>query len=338
MKKIIKKISLVLSICLVITSIVACNKKEDNKQEQANGETKKITLVLDWTPNTNHTGFYVAKEKGFLKDKGIELEIVQPPEDGAEALVASGKAQFGISVQDMIAPAFAKDEPLPVSAVAAIIQHNTSGIISMKDKNIVSPKDLENKKYATWDMPVEQSIIKTVMEKDGGDFNKLKLIPSTVTDVMTAIQTDVDAVWIFYAWDGVATKVKGLDTNFFSFKDIDEVFDYYTPMIIGNNKFMEENEQLTKDFLDAVKQGYEYAIENPEDAAEILLKDNPELDKDIVVESQKWLKDNYKAEVERWGYIDQTRWDNFYKWLYENKLIEKEIPEGFGFTNDYLPE
>ena len=146
------------------------------------------------------------------------------------------------------------------------------------------------------------------------------------------------AIWVYYAWDGIATKVKGLETDFFAFKDINPVLDYYSPILIGNNEYIEKNKEKTEAFLKAIAKGYEYAIDNPEEAANILINANPELDKELVQESQKWLADQYKAEVSQWGYIDQDRWDNFYSWLWEEGLIEKEIPSGFGFTNDYLPD
>ena len=133
----------------------ACGSKKSMEQT-----VKKLTLVLDWTPNTNHTGFYVAMEKGYYKDAGIELEIVQPPEDGAEVLVASGKANFGVSFQDTMAGALSGDNALPIKAVAAITQHNTSGIMSRKNDGITSPKGLEGKNYATWDMPIEKAMLK----------------------------------------------------------------------------------------------------------------------------------------------------------------------------------
>ena len=82
------------------------------------------TVVLDWTPNTNHTGIYVALANGYFEEAGLNVQVVQPPEDGAVALVASGKAQFGVSFQDSLAPAFAGDSPMPVTAVAALIQHS----------------------------------------------------------------------------------------------------------------------------------------------------------------------------------------------------------------------
>ena len=106
-------------------------------------ELEPITFVLDWTPNTNHTGVYVAMDQGYFEEAGFDVQVVQPPEDGAEVLVALGNAQFGVSFQDYIAPALVGENPLPITAVAAIIQHNTSGIISRKGEGMDTPKGLE---------------------------------------------------------------------------------------------------------------------------------------------------------------------------------------------------
>lgn len=304
---------------------------------RSNAELKDITFVLDWTPNTNHTGLYVAQNLGYFEEAGLNVTIVQPPEDGATAMVASGQAQFGIDFQDYLAPVFTSEDEMPVEAVAAIIQHNTSGIISLKEDGITSPAGMEGKNYATWGLEIEQAMLDNVVTADGGDFSKVNLIPEYVTDVPSALQQDIDAVWVYYAWDGISTKVAGLDTNMFYFKDITPEFDYYSPVIIANTDFLESDGDTAKTFLDAVRKGYEYAIENPEAAAEILCEEVPELDEEMVKESQIWLADQYKAEVDQWGYIDQERWDAFYTWLYENGLSE-EIPAGFGFTNDYLSE
>lgn len=302
-------------------------------------KTEKITFVLDWTPNTNHTGLYAAQSLGYFEEQGLEVEIVQPPEDGADALVASGKAQFGVSFQDTMAPGVAGDNALPTTAVAALLQHNTSGIVSRKGEGMDTPKGMEGKKYATWDSPVEVAMIQNVVEEDGGDFSKVEMIPSTVTDEVSALQSEsVDAIWIFYGWAGVKMELEGLETDYFAFKDINPVFDYYTPVVIANNTFLEEEPETAKKFLTALKEGYEYAIENPEKAAEILCEASPELDKELVTASQKYLADQYKAEVEQWGYIAPERWNAFYQWLNENGLVENEISQNAGFTNDYLPE
>lgn len=332
---------LVAILMMSIFMLTSCNSNKpqnDAGTQQENQNNKKITIVLDWTPNTNHTGLYVAQEKGFFAEQGLEVEIVQPPEGGAETLVGGGKAEFGISFQDTLAPNNASENPIPVTAVASIIQHNTSGIVSLKEDGIDSPAKLAGHTYATWDMPIEQAIIKKIVEDDGGKFEDINLVPNTVTDVITALQTDIDSVWIFYAWDGIATKVKGLETNYLNFADYGKELDYYSPVLIVNNDFAKKNPETVKKALEAIKKGYEFAIENPENAAKILLNIAPELNPEIVVESQKWLADQYIADAEKWGYIDQGRWDSFYGWLFENKLVNKEIPKGAGFTNEYLPD
>ena len=267
------------------------------------------------------------------------MEIVQPPEDGAVVLVASGKAQFGVSFQDSLAAALAGEDALPVTAVASVIQHNTSGIISRAGEGMDVPKGMEGHSYATWNGAIELATLQEVVEADGGDFSKVELIPSTVTDEVSALKTNsVDSIWIFYAWAGVKTELEGLDTDYFAFADIDPVFDYYTPVIISGNKFLEENPDTAKAFLSALTKGYEFAIENPEEAADILCSAAPELDKELVVASQQYLADQYQSDAPYWGYIDAERWNNFYNWVNENELVENEVPLDTGFTNDYLPQ
>ena len=332
MKKTVKNLCVGLSLFAIAVASMACG-----SQKQSDSGEKKLKLVLDWTPNTNHTGLYVAMEKGYYKDAGIELEIVQPPEDGAEVLVASGKADFGISFQDTLAGALSKADPLPIKAVAAITQHNTSGIMSRKGDGITTPKGLEGKKYATWDLPIEKAIIKNVVEKDGGDFSKVELVPSTVTDEVSALSTkQIDAVWVYYGWAGIAANVKNFEFDYFAFKDINPTFDYYTPVIITNDDMIKNDKDTVKKFLDATKKGYEFAAGNPKDAAEILLKYATEIDKKLANASQEYLSACYIDKDVPWGYIDSDRWKNFYRWLNENNLLESQIDEGAGLDNEFI--
>ena len=330
-----KVVAVVMAGTMLLGAVTACGKKSESNAKK-DGELTEITFVLDWTPNTNHTGLYVAQEKGYFEDAGLKVNIVQPPEDGATNMVASGQAQFGIDFQDYLPPVFTSEEKVPVVAVAAILQHNTSGIISLKEDGIDSPKGLEGKNYATWDLPIEKAMMQNIVEADGGDFSKVNLIPEYVENEPAALQQDIDAIWVYYAWAGISCKQAGLDTNMIYFKDITPEFDYYSPVIITNSDWAEKNPDVAKAFLEATKKGYEDAIADPAGAADILCKQVPELDKELVKESQEWISSQYKADVDRWGYIDQARWDAFFKWLSDNNLSE-EIPAGYGFTNDYLP-
>lgn len=338
-----KRFAAVLMTGALLLGLTACGGDESapEKETDPGEELKPITFVLDWTPNTNHSGLYAAIANGYFEEAGLKVDVVQPPEDGAEVLVGSGKAQFGVSFQDSIAAMLLGEEHLPITAVAAILQHNTSGILSRKGEGMDTPKGLENKMYATWDLPVEQATLRQVMEADGGDFDKVQLIPSTVTDEVTALQSkSVDAIWVFYGWAGMACQVAGLETDYFAFADIDPVFDFYTPVVIANETFLEEDPDTAKAFLAALSKGYEFAAENPKEAADILMEAAPELksNADLVYASQEYLAGEYQADAARWGEFDPARWSGFYNWLNENQLLEGTIDPEAGFTNDYLPE
>ena len=178
------------------------------------------------------------------------------------------------------------------------------------------------------------------MEADGGDFSKVELIPSTVTDEVSALQSkSVDAIWIFYAWAGIACEVAGLETDYFAFADIDPVFDFYTPVVIANNDFLAEHPDTAKAFLSALSQGYQDAIENPQEAADILMEAAPELQdsSDLVYASQEYLAEQYAADATQWGVFDAQRWGAFYTWLNDKQLLDAPLDPEAGFSNDYLP-
>ena len=296
----------------------------------------RVTFALDWTPNTNHTGVYVAAARGYYEDAGLEVEIVQAPENGADALVATGDAQFGVSFQDTMATYVSSDSPLPVSAVAAIIQHNTSGIISRAEKGITSPAGMMDHTYATWEMPIEQGVIQRCVEADGGDFSRVQMVPSTVTDEVTALQTDqVDSIWIYWAWAGVKCELAGLDTNYFAFADIDPVFDFYTPVIIANDDLISSDPDTVQAFMDATRRGYEDCISDPDGAADALLEAAPELDGELVRASQEYLADQYQADASQWGEIDQDRWDAFFGWVGEQGFAPA-IESGAGLDTQFI--
>jgi ABC-type nitrate/sulfonate/bicarbonate transport system substrate-binding protein len=324
-----KVLALILALTMLL-SLTACGGKEE----------ETITFVLDWTPNTNHTGIYVALQKGWFEEAGLMVDVVQPPEGGSALLVASGKAQFAVTAQDSIAPALTGENAMPLTTVATILQHNTSGIVSRAGEGMDTPRGLEGHRYATWDSPVEKATIRQVMAADGGDFDKVELIPSTVTDEVSALKSgDVDAIWIFYGWAGIACEVAGLPIDYFDFADFDPVLDFYTPIIVSNNDWLADNPETAKAFLAALSRGYEYAAENPKEAADILMEAAPELksNAELVYRSQEYLAGEYIADAERWGEIDPDRWGGYFTWLNDNGLMETPLDPGMGFTNEYLP-
>jgi len=302
----------------------------------AAGATTKVTLCLDYTPNTNHTGIYVAEAKGYFADEGLEVEIVQPADDGSEAIIGTGQAEFGVTYQDYMANAFVAGNTGLV-AVAAVIQHNTSGIMSREEDGIVSAKNMEGHTYGTWDLPVETATVKRVVEADGGDFSKVQTVPLTTDDEVSGLRANLfDCVWVYEGWAVQNAAVQDYPVNYFSFIGIDDVFDYYTPVIAANVEYAEANPEVVKAFLRAVRKGYEFAVDDPDAAAQILCEAVPELDAELVAQSQRYLAGEYISDAESWGVIDGDRWSAFYQWLNDEGLLEAELDVDAGWTMDYL--
>ena len=310
---------------------------EGASAKSAPKSARKITFCLDYTPNTNHTGIYVAQAKGYFKDEGLTVKVVQPADGTAEAMIGSGQAQMGVSYQDYIANALSSKNPVAIEAVAAIIQHNTSGIMSRKADGITSAKKMEGHTYATWSMPVEQATIKQVMESDGGDFDKLKMVPYEVDDEVAGLKANMfDCVWVYEGWAVQNAKVQHYDVNYFSFVSMDKVFDFYTPVIAANDDFAKKYPDVVKAFVRAAKRGYEYAIKHPKAAGDILLDAVPELSSDLVQASAKYLAKQYQADAKSWGVIDKSRWDAYFEWLNDKNLVENKLDVNSGWTMDYL--
>ena len=305
--------------------------------DAASGDATKLTFVLDYTPNTNHSGIYVAIAKGYYADENLDVEVVQPPEDGADALVGTGKAQVGMSYQDVMANYLGSDDQLPVTAIAATIQHNTSGIMSRAGEGIDRPRGMEGKRYGTWDQDVEKAMVKSVVETDGGDFSKVQLVPSG--DEVSGLKSNqFDCVWGYEGWGLQNAKLQDLSCDYWSFRSIDSVFDYYTPVVVANNDFLANSPEVAKAFLRATKKGYEFCVENPDEAAQILCDAAPETDAELAKASAEYLADQYTADASSWGIIDPQRWAAFYTWMNDKQLTPVALDVNGGFSMDYLEQ
>jgi ABC-type nitrate/sulfonate/bicarbonate transport system substrate-binding protein len=310
--------------------------KTGNEDEGSKQELKEVTVVLDWTPNTNHTGLYAAKEKGYFKEEGLDVEIIMPGEAGADQLTASGKADFGVSYQESITEA--RVQGVPLVSIAAVIQHNTSGFASPAEKNIKSPKDFEGKTYGGWGAPVEKSVIDSLMKKENANVDNVSIVNMGDADFFTAVKRDIDFAWIYYGWTGVEAELRGEKINMVYLTDYSEKLDYYTPVLATSEKMIADDPDTVKAFVKAAAKGYEFAIDQPGEAADILLKNAPDLDSELVKKSQEWLSPRYQDDAARWGEQKLEVWENYADWMHENGLLDKELDAGKAFTNDFLPE
>lgn len=333
-----------LALCALLLTLTACGQSAGKTAETGPAvsgsktaeKPRDVKIVLDWSPNTNHTGLYVAKEQGYYEEEGLNVDIVLPGAGGADAMVASGEVPFGVSVQESVTQG--RIQGVPLVSIAAVIQHNTSGFAAPADKGIKTPKDFEGKTYGGWGSPVEEAVMKSIMDQSGADVGKVKFVNIGEADYFTAVKRDIDFAWIFYAWTGIEAELRGEPLDMQYVKDYSKQLDYYTPVIVTNEKTIAEDPELVKAFMRATSKGYRYAIEHPEESAEMLLKAVPDLDKDLVVASQKWLSPKYQEDAARWGEQKREVWQNYSDWMHERGLLEKPLDTDKAFTNEFLPE
>ncbi len=296
-----------------------------------------VTLMLDWVPNTNHTGIYVAQANGYFKEAGLNVTIIEPGEVYAEHAVAAEAADFGVSFQEQVTLARADD--VPIVSIAAIIQHNSSGFASRAELGAHSPRDWEGLRYGSFGSPFEPPTLQVLMTCDEGEFDALEIVDTGFSDPLALLDEAVtDLAWIFYGWQGIQAEYEGIDLQIVMMEDwFDCIPDYYTPVFIASEKTIRERPQVVRAFLEAIGRGYRFTIDNPDQAADILLDAVPELNEDLVHRSQSWLSPRYQADATRWGEQDLQVWQAYSAWMVENGILAESIQAEDAFTNEYLP-
>ena len=324
MKKIMN-VLLALCLCMMLN---ACGSKETS-------DLKEVTLILDYVPNTNHSGIYVAQKLGYFEEEGLKVNIIEPTDATSTTLVGVKQGEFGISYQEDVTYALTSEEPLPIKAIATVIQHNTSGFVSLKEANINSAKDFEGKVYAGWQAPSEEAVIKAVMEKERADFSKLTMITADGSG-FAALGKTVDFYWDFEGWATLKAKMEGYDLNYIPCYELDERLDYYTPVVIANTQVIEEDHETVQKFMNAMKKGYEYAINHVDETVEIMAEILPDYDIEFLKASQQFLSSQYSLDSDTWGLMKDEVWDNYTSFMYEAGLIDQKIEASEQYTNEFI--
>jgi len=298
-----------------------------------------VTLILDWTPNTNHTGFYVAQALGYYDEANLDVAIQEPTDLMVETVVVTGAAQFGVGFQEFATYALADGQP--IVSLAAIIQHNTSGFVALaEDDPLARPADMGGLRYGGFGQPdLENAMLNTLLECDGAEPGTIEYIDVGYADPIPLMQRDrFDLAWMYYGWTGVDAELRGVELDAIMLMDyLDCVPDYYTPILITSQDMVETQPDVVAAFTQATARGFVYAIQNPAEAAQILSEAVPEIDPDLVRASAEWLAPQYQADAPRWGQQSLEVWQGFSDFLVENGILAEGIDVEAAFTNDYLP-
>lgn len=291
------------------------------KEGAVSPSLEPISLVLDWTPNTNHTGMYVALHEKWYDEEGVAVTILPYSEAVApDVLVSSGVADVGISSTESVVASNAAGAP--VTSIAAIVAHNTSSLAVRADSHISNPAQLSGKIYGGYGAPYEESVITAIIKNDGGegDFKNVTL----GVDALEALRsTRVDFVWIFDGWQGVQAKREGFELVTFHVSEYG-IPDYATPNIVTSPETLANKKETLRKFMKATARGYEYARLFPRESAEMLIATVPPgtfPDPELVFESQAYLSPRYAESGSSWGVQDETSWHDYPTFMLEHGSV-----------------
>lgn len=313
---------------------------------------RHIDLALDWTPNTNHTGFYVAREKGYYAEEGVEVAIRSPADDAYETTpanrVATGEATLAIGPSESVISYHTHPEYPSLTAVAAVCQTDRSAIVTLADDSIDRPAQLDGRRYASYDARFEDDIVRQLIRNDGGDGDVEIVTPPKLGIWNTVLDGDADATWVFMPWEGLLAERDGVDLTPFYLDEYDIPYGY-TPVLLARPDTIADDAERLEGFLTASARGYRFAAENLAEAATILREAATGMDADdpdFLERSQHELAEAYLTADGEWGRMTTARWDRFVTWLADRGILTgvdgtpipaEDLPAEELYTNERLP-
>jgi putative hydroxymethylpyrimidine transport system substrate-binding protein len=310
---------------MIVAILAGCSETEQSDSKEK--ELEEMSIMLDWYPNAVHSAIYVAEEKGFFEEQGLDVKIEMPADTNDPLkLAATGKVDLAISYQNQVI--LSRAEGIPVVSVAAYVRHSLDSIMMKKEVGIESPKDLEGKSVGYPSTVITEAVVQTMVEADGGDFGKV-----TMTDVgwdlMPAIATgNVDAIGGGYInHEYVLLNKEGYDMNLLNLIDYGVPDNYELVIVAGEDTFNKKEESIKK-FWQAIEKGHEFVKSNPEEGLQVLLaneNDDSALDKEVETESLEILLPLMEDEGVPFGYQEEESWQETADWLYEMGVIEKQV-------------
>ncbi|MBI4298349.1 MAG: ABC transporter substrate-binding protein [Chloroflexi bacterium] len=301
-------------------------------------ESDKVRLALDWFPNANHAGLYVALDKGYFKEEGIDLEVYTP-DDPATILVTvgAGKDDFGFEYQIGVLLARAKD--VPVVAIAGVVQHPLNSVMALKASGISRPKDLIGKKVGYPGIPTDPPTLDTMLKSDGArGMEDVELVNVGYDLVPALISKRVDAiVGAYWTHESISAENQGYPVNIMRMEKWG-VPDFYELVIVTSETKIQKNPELVQRFLKALKRGYEDAARNPQGSIDVVKRLAPEIDEGIDRPGVELLAPLWQDSPRGFGWQEESRWGDFVKWMRANGILAKELDVTQAFTNQFLPK
>ncbi|MER9328211.1 ABC transporter substrate-binding protein [Mesorhizobium sp. M0152] len=312
---------------------------------QARSAAQKVTVALDWTVNTNHIGLFVARDNGFYREAGLEVDILPYSDTGAGTLVANRVADFGIN--GTIGLFTQKTAGADLKAVYAVVQSETGRVVFNAARGeIKSPRNLDGLTYGGFGSAWENALISTIIRQDGGkgDFETVTLGTSAYEALANG---SVDFTLEVSTWEGVEAELKGVKQRSFVYADYG-VPDEHTTLISSSEAYLQANAKAASAFIQATRRGYQFAVDHPEEAAALLIAANKDAltNPALIHASMKALIDGHylRSQSGAIGTMDPAKMEAIGSYLFaagilrngDGEPVARQPDFGSYFSNGYL--
>ncbi|XP_024367298.1 uncharacterized protein [Physcomitrium patens] len=294
-----------------------------------------VTVALDWTPNSNHVGFYVAQARGMYADVGLSVKFISPHCDNYKATpalrVSAKEATLGLGPSETLFSYHSESEKPDLIAIATLLQQDLSSIATLKKSGINRPQELDGKRYASYGARYEGRIVQKMIQNDGGKGDYEEIVPAKLGIWSTLLEGKADATWVFSGWEGCAASIAGVELNEFRLSDYGIPYGYSPVLFCHPDTINSDSADKLSNFLLATAKGYAWAArQSCLEATKLFLKqvkqEHPDLleeavAQELVSESLNYMKNSFLASDGHWGHMDAAVWEAFLNWLQTEGLL-----------------
>lgn len=312
----------------------------------------KLTLALDWSPNTLHAGYFVAEAEGYFKDNQLDVTFVTPEEDNYATTpakkLADRQVHVAVAPSESVISFNTLPDAVPLVAIAAVLQEDASAIVTRSDSGITRPAQLDGKTFASYQARFEDDIVRQLVQADGGQGNLVISNPDKLEMWRTVAEGTADATWVFLPWEGPKARHEA-NVTFNTFRLHDYHIPYgYSPLLVTYEELIEQEPERLRAFVRAVEKGWRFVDDHPGRAAEILCDHmrHPDFrNREMIKESLHLLQPAILGSGDRWGFMDGTRWLAWVEWMIDTKVLKdtsgtpinlSQIDTSMFYTNDFF--
>ena len=289
-------------------------------------ERASVKLALDWYPNANHIGLYIAQSAGYFEDENLDVTMYTPSDPSTVLqTVGAGSDDFGMSYQPDVL--LARNEGVPVVSVLGVVQHPLNSVMTLKTSGLERPAHLKGKKVGYPGIPTNEPLLETMLKHDGlRGLEDVEMVNIGWNISESLIGEKVDAVIGAY-WTHESIHMENLDypVNVMRMEEWG-VPDYYELVLVTSEGYLADNEGVVERFVRAMRRGYRDAIADPQGGVDVLAAANEEIDETIDRPGADLLVNLWQLP-DGGGFGTQTpeRWDSFVRWMKENGMLDESL-------------